>query len=180
MTGVAEFLAANGAAELDHPGGTLLAHLHRTRDVLAGWGARPELCQAGLAHAAYGTDGFPHPLVPLADRPRLAELIGARAEAIVYAYGSCDRGFTYPLLAAGGPVRLRDRFTGSEADPPPQLLRDLVELTFANELDVVAHNEELRAKHGEGLRRLFTACRPYASDAAYAAFLEQLGNRPSE
>lgn len=180
MTGVAEFLAASGAAELDHPGGTLLAHLHRTHDVLASWGARPSLCLAGLAHAAYGTDGFPHPLVDLADRPRLVELIGPEAEAVVYAYGSCDRGYTYPLLAAGASVRLRDRFTGAEAEPPPQLLRDLVELTFANELDVLAHNEELLAKYGDGLRRLFTACRPYASALAYAAFLDQLGNHPSE
>jgi hypothetical protein len=175
MTGVAEFLAAQGAAKLDHPGGTLLAHLHRTHDVLAGWGARPELCQAGLAHAAYGTDGFPHPLVALGSRARLVELIGTEAEAVVYAYGSLDRGYTYPLLAAGAPVRLRDRFTGTELEPSPQLLRDLVELTFANELDVLAHNEELLAKYGDGLRRLFTACRPYASDAAYAAFTGQLG-----
>src|SRR4029079_13032326 len=59
MIAIEEFLIARGAAELRHPGGTLLAHLRRTHDTLAGWGARPALRLAGLAHATYGTDGFP-------------------------------------------------------------------------------------------------------------------------
>jgi hypothetical protein len=168
VTEVEEFLAARGAAELNHPGGTLLAHLRRTRDTLTKWGARPELCRAGLAHAAYGTGGFPRGLVELAERAVLAELIGAEAEAIVYLYGACDRAYSYPLLAAGEPS-LRDRFTGSVLDPDPQQVRDFVELTIANELDVLAHNDDLRERHGESLHRLFTACRPYASASANAA-----------
>lgn len=170
MTEVEEFLAAHGARDLPHPGGTLLAHLRRTHDVLAGWGARDALRLAGLAHAAYGTDGFPHPLVDLAERPVLAELIGAEAENIVYAYGACDRDLCYPLLTRGEPARFRDRFTGEVSEPSPRLLGDFVELTFANELDVLAHNEKLLAKHSRSLRALLSACRPYASEPAYAAF----------
>lgn len=169
---VEEFLAARGALGMEHPGGTLLAHLRRTHDVLAEWGARETLRLAGLAHAAYGTDGFPHPLIDVADRPRLAELIGAEAEEIVYTYCGCERNFTYPLLAAGEQPRIRDRFTGEVCDPTPGLLRDFVELTFANELDVLSHNEDLLDAQGDGLRRLFSACRPYASGPAYAAFTE--------
>jgi hypothetical protein len=45
----------------------------------------------GLAHAAYGTDGFPHGLVDIAARATLAEVMGPDAESIVYTYGSCDR-----------------------------------------------------------------------------------------
>ncbi|HEV8554862.1 MAG TPA: hypothetical protein VGR06_00505 [Actinophytocola sp.] len=168
MTEVEEFLAAHGATGLDHPGGTLLAHLRRTRDTLEAWGARPSLCLAGLAHAAYGTDGFPHPLVDLTGRPALTELIGAEAESIVYTYGSCDRGHSYPLLAAGTP-RFRDRFTGTERTPAPAELRDFVELTIANELDVLSHNEDLLAEHGAALHNLFTAWRVHASDQANAA-----------
>ena len=168
MTEVEEFLAAHGATDLDHPGGTLLAHLRRTHDTLSAWGARPELCRAGLAHAAYGTDGFPHPLVGLAERPALTGLIGAEAESIVYTYGSCDRSFSYPLLAAGTP-RFRDRFTGAEYQPDPAAIRDFVELTIANELDVLSHNEDLLTRHGAALRDLFTAWRVHASDHANAA-----------
>jgi hypothetical protein len=165
---VEEFLAARGAGEMEHPGGTLLAHLWRTHDVLAERGARPALRLAGLAHAAYGTDGFPHGLVDLAERATLVEVIGAEAESIVYTYGSCDRAFSYPLLAGESP-RLRDRFTGEVLEPRPQRVRDLVELTVANELDVLAHNEDLRAAHGDALRRLFTAWRRWASGSANAA-----------
>jgi hypothetical protein len=172
MNDIEEFLLAKGALEVGHPGGTLLAHLRRTHDVLCQWGGRPALRLAGLTHAAYGTDGFPQGLLDVAARPTLAGLVGAEAEEIVYAYGSCDRGFTYPLLNAGETPKLRDRFTGEVTEPAPQLVRDIVELTFANELDVLAHNEELLAKYGEGLRGLFTACRPYASESAYAAFTE--------
>jgi hypothetical protein len=168
MTDVEEFLAARGARELDHPGGTLLAHLRRTHDTLSAWGARPELRRAGLAHAAYGTDGFPHGLVDVSERPAIVELIGPEAEAIVYLYCGCDRAFSYPLLSAGEP-RLRDRFTGAVLDPDPQQIRDFVELTIANELDVLSHNEDLRERQGESLHRLFTACRPYASASSYAA-----------
>lgn len=176
MTEVEEFLLAKGALDVDHPGGTLLAHLRRTHDVLYAWGARPELRLAGLAHAAYGTDGFPRGLMDIAERPTLVGLIGSAAEEIVYAYGSCDRGFTYPLLTEPQP-RLRDRFTGEVSEPSPQQVRDLVELTFANELDVLAHNGDLLTKHGDALRSLFTACKPYASAPAYAAFTSFFATR---
>jgi hypothetical protein len=169
MNEVEEFLLAKGALDVDHPGGTLLSHLRRIHDVLCAWGARPALRLAGLAHAAYGTDGFPHGLMEVSGRPTLAALIGSEAEEIVYAYGSCDRAFTYPRLREPEP-RLRDRFTGDVSTPPARLVRDLVELTFANELDVLAHNDELRDRHGEALRAFFTAWRPYASEPAYAAF----------
>jgi len=168
MHEVVEFLLARGALDIDHPGGTLLAHLQRTHDTLLRWGARPALRLAGLAHAAYGTDGFPQGLIGVDARPNLAGLIGSEAEEIVYAYGSCDRTFSYPTLTGGEP-EFRDRFTGTVRRPDDQLLRDVVELTIANELDVLAHNEELRERHGDGLRNLFTACRVYASDQANAA-----------
>ncbi|NUK39308.1 hypothetical protein HRW12_37470, partial [Streptomyces lunaelactis] len=68
-----------GAESLDHPGGTLLAHLQRVKDHLAAWGARPALQLAGLCHAFYGTDGFATALLPLDRRGDLASVIGAEA-----------------------------------------------------------------------------------------------------
>ena len=47
-----------GAAEIDHPGGTLLDHLVRVSDRLVTYGASSELALAGLVHAAYSTDGY--------------------------------------------------------------------------------------------------------------------------
>ena len=168
MNEVVEFLLARGALDMDHPGGNLLAHLQRTHDSLLRWGARPALRLAGLAHAAYGTDGFPQNLIDTSARPNLVYLIGPEAEEIVYIYGSCDRSFTYPTLTDSEP-RFRDRFTGAVRLPDPQLISDFVELTIANELDVLSHNEDLRAEHGDGLRNLFTAWRVHASESATAA-----------
>lgn len=168
MNDVEEFLLAVGALDVDHPGGTLLAHLRRTHDTLLGWGARPALRLAGLTHAAYGTDGFPQPLISTDSRANLAQLVGSEAEAIVYTYGSCDRAYSYPTLSGAEP-RFRDRFTGTVHRPEPQMISDFVELTIANELDVLSHNEDLRTRHGDSLHNLFTAWRVYASDQAAAA-----------
>jgi hypothetical protein len=170
-----EFLLSLGADRVPHPGGTLHEHLLRVADLLGQWGAMPELVAAGLCHACYGTDGFDHPLLPVSDRAKLAAVIGDRAEALVYLYGSCDRAAVYPLLAGVGPAPFRDRFTGqthtrSEAD-----IQAFAELTAANELDIAAHNPAMAAEHGPALLRLLTGARARLSDSAWQACLEILG-----
>ncbi|MBM7771198.1 hypothetical protein JOD54_001402 [Actinokineospora baliensis] len=167
---IEEFLAARGAGELPHPGGTLLAHLARTRDALAAWGARPALQTAGLAHAAYGTDGFPHALLSPHERPTLVDLLGVEAEAIVYAYCALDRAFSYPRLLTGV---VRDRFTGTSTQVDSGLLRDIVELTYANELDVMTQSPLLRRRHAADLRLRLGSWSAYASLPAVEA-LERL------
>lgn len=163
-----------GAGKIDHPGGTLLSHLKRVSALLDGWGARPALRTAGLGHAFYGTDGFAAALVGLADRDRVRAALGEEAEAIVYRYAACDRKFSYPGLAdADGPFR--DRFTGVVDVPDAGQRRDLVELTAANELDLLIVNPAMRAKYGEALDRLFTRCRPYLSDSAWLATRRLMG-----
>ncbi|MFE2525709.1 DUF6817 domain-containing protein [Streptomyces sp. NPDC059382] len=154
-----------GAAELEHPGGTLLAHLVRVRDRLAGWGARPELRRAGLCHAFYGTDGFPSGLLPVDRRTELAAVIGPGAEELVYFYASCDRGVSHPTLAdVSGPWR--DRFTGRVYRPGIRSRRDFAELSAANELDLADHDPAFRAAHGPALRGLFERWAPLLSEPA--------------
>ncbi|MFJ5776524.1 DUF6817 domain-containing protein [Streptomyces sp. NPDC093094] len=172
---VRAFLSRLGAGSIAHPGGTLLVHLDRVQQRLAGWGARPELLLAGLCHACYGTDGFPATLLPLGRRTELAALIGTEAEEIVYAYGSCDRAASYPVLAEPGSP-LRDRFTGRAADPGPRLRRDLAELTAANELDLAWEDPGFRERWGPDLLRLFTRLRPLLSGAAWADCAAVLGD----
>ncbi|MFJ3235494.1 DUF6817 domain-containing protein [Streptomyces sp. NPDC086787] len=155
-TQATELLRRLGAADVPHPGGTLLAHLGRVRDQLAEWGARPALRLAGLCHAVYGTDGFPSALLPLDRRAELRSVIGAEAEEIVYFYASCDRAATYPALTDPG-APFRDRFTGRDAGPQdPGIFRDFAELTAANELDLARRDRAFRAEHGSGLLELFT------------------------
>ncbi|MBC9714699.1 hypothetical protein H9Y04_19255 [Streptomyces sp. TRM66268-LWL] len=164
-----ELLRRCGAEAMEHPGGTLLAHLLRVRQQLAAWGARPELQLAGLCHAFYGTDGFASALLPLERRAELVAAIGAEAEGIVYFYGACERATTYRE-----PGAYRDRFTGEDRHPTPQEQRDFAELTAANELDLALVDEEFRRKHGAGLLELYTRMRPALSPAAWQACVEVL------
>lgn len=172
-----EFLRARGAEGIPHPGGTLYVHLGRVADTLAAWGAPTALQLAGLCHAAYGTDGFAVALLDLTDRAVLVGAIGAEAEALVYRYGSCDRGAVYPRFGRPVPVVFTDRFTGAESTPSDAEVRAFVELTAANELDVLAHNADLAEKYGGALLGLFTRARPWLSPAAWRAVVEQLGSR---
>ncbi|KPI06795.1 hypothetical protein OV450_3667 [Actinobacteria bacterium OV450] len=146
-----------GAQHLDHPGGTLLAHLERVREQLGAWGARPELRLAGLCHAFYGTDGFATALLPVGRRAELAAVIGAEAEEIVRLYAGCDRAASLPTLAAdAATVAFRDRFTGLVHSPGLQARRNFAELTAANELDIARIEPSFRAAHGPALLALFT------------------------
>lgn len=168
IAAVAGSLAVRGAAEIPHPGGTLLAHLERVGALLGQWGTRPAVRLAGLCHAWYGTDGFATALGDVARRDELAAIIGAEAEQLVYFYASCDRRFSYPHLAqSGGPFK--DRFTGTVLCPPLALRREFAELTAANELDIAAVNPGLRAKYGTDLLDLFTSWKDLLSDPACQA-----------
>jgi catechol 2,3-dioxygenase-like lactoylglutathione lyase family enzyme len=170
---IREFLLDRGSGRLPHPGGTLHEHLIRVGALLAEWGADEDLQAAGLCHACYGTDGFGQALMALSERPALADLIGARAEWLVYVYGSCDRGAVYPALSGPGPVPFRDRFTGRTYPLPEEDARAFAELTAANELDVVRHNADLAARHEVALRRLFAGARSRLTDAAAQAWTHE-------
>jgi hypothetical protein len=133
---VAQLLLARGASEIDHVNGTLFEHLERTEQLLRGWGCSEVVAVAGLAHAAYGTDGFPTALMGLDERELISELGGPDVEALVYLYASCDRGFVYPCLRPGAKPEFRDRFNGRTFPPARGDLRDFVDITLANESDV--------------------------------------------
>jgi hypothetical protein len=166
-----------GAADIAHPGGTLLVHLQRVHEQLAAWGARPALQLAGLCHAFYGTDGFPTALLPLDRRTELAAVIGAEAEAIVYLYASCDRKATYPTLADAD-AAFRDRFTGGDRVPEPRLRQDFAELSAANELDLARVDPSFHAKWAAELLALFTRVRPLLSEPAWSACRAVLAPQP--
>src|SRR3954451_7818026 len=108
-------LLVRGADKLDHAGGTLYVHLHRVANRLASLGASDTLVLAGLAHAAYGTDGFPTHLFDWqTERPGLESVIGPEAELLVYRYGACYRETSWRDLSEHRTVT--DRFTGTSEE----------------------------------------------------------------
>jgi hypothetical protein len=170
---IREFLLSRGAGRLQHPGGTLYEHVCRVAGLLAEWGPGQDVQVAGLCHACYGTDGYAPALLSLAERPVLCELIGEQAESLVYLYGSCDRAAVYPELGKSGPVPFRDRFTGTTGTPPEPVIGAFLELTAANELDVIRHSAAMAATYGSALLRMFAAARVRLSAAAWEAWSQQ-------
>lgn len=163
------------AGEFAHLNGPLIDHLKGTADLLTAWGNRDVLCNAGLYHAAYGTDGYSQSLVDLTTRPRIADLIGTEAEEIVYLYGACDRKAFYPRIGTDLQLTFSDRFTGKSFGISHSILRDLCELTLANELEIAENSESFRAQYGKSLSGLFENMRGLVSDAGFAFFRKVLG-----
>lgn len=165
-----------GADTMLHPGGTLLAHLQRVEGLLVAWGAPETLQLAGLCHAAYGTGGFAPVLMGVEDRGRLAGVIGSEAEALVYLYGGCDRDVAYAQVGTGVQVCWQSRLGGGTVSPDASALAVLLELTAANEVDVMAHNAELRERYGDELADLFARARGWLCAPAWEAVTAVLGH----
>jgi hypothetical protein len=164
---LSSLLLVRGADELDHAGGTLYVHLHRVAKRLGALGAPQTLVIAGLAHAAYGTDGYPTHLFDWqTERPVLESVIGPAAEQLVYRYGACDRETTWRDLAEHRTVT--DRFTGTSEELGTEELRDFVDLTIVNELDVLAHDPEQAATLGPFLQEQIPRWQSLASPAVLA------------
>jgi catechol 2,3-dioxygenase-like lactoylglutathione lyase family enzyme len=98
----------------------------------------------------------------------------------VYLYASCDRAAVYSRLGNGHPVVFRDRFTGREHTPTEADVGAILEITAANELDVLAHNAELAERHGPSLYRLFARSCDLLSAPAWNACAEQLARYTPE
>ena len=173
-----DLLRERGATDLEHPGGTLLAHLRRVRLLLAEWGASEHLQTVGLGHAFYGTDGFGVALVDVTtERDLVRQVVGAAAEAAIHLYASCDRRHLYPQ--AGLPVvSFRDRWSGVDTEVPSEDLRDFWELSFANELDIVRQSDDLLHHLGPQLWELWSPARPWVTDEAWACFEGLLHSDP--
>jgi hypothetical protein len=162
-----QLLAERGAAGIEHPGGTLDAHLRRVERRLAGLGLSRDVQLAGRAHAVYGTDGFDVRLLEPDERPLLAAVIGTGAEALVHRYGACDRSRTWGELATAG--RTWDRHTGEVEVLSAAQVRDLADLSLVNEMDVAEHAPGFLDRYGDRFRGLTTSWQPALSPAVAAA-----------
>jgi hypothetical protein len=172
---VVRLLRSRGADVIAHLDGDLLAHLVGTSVLLESWGCARSLVLAGLCHACYGTGAFPRALLELSERSLLEDAIGARAEALVYLYASCDRAFFHPRIGEVRAPKLRDRFTGAVYVPTRAQISSLLELTFANELEIARRSRSFLEAHRASLHDLFSRCQGLVSDRAFECFLETCG-----
>jgi len=158
---VKAWLRERGAENIDHPGGTLYAHLSRVHDRLGALGYGEQVRLAGLAHAAYGTDGFALALLPVADRAVLRALVGDPAEGLIYLYGACDRARTWKALPDTRQVW--NRFTGRAEPHAEPLVPAFADLSIVNELDVAEQDPEIARRYGPYFRAVFESWAPLAS-----------------
>ncbi len=79
-----QFLKDQGAFDTRHSGRTLGLHLTGTCQVLISWQCPTHWCFAGMFHSIYGTAFFTKQTTSFSDRQIIRNLIGIRAEQIVY------------------------------------------------------------------------------------------------
>ena len=158
-----EALYRLGAGEFEHLNGSLIEHLNGTKDLLRQWGARAELQDAGLYHAAYGTAGFSKNLVSIDQRSKIAAIIGTEAEDIVYQYCACDRKAFFTTIRQESNPEFPNRFTSESYHLSNAMLRDFCELTAANEIEIAIDNPRFVSQHGKELSSLFISMTPFLS-----------------
>ncbi|WP_299774722.1 DUF6817 domain-containing protein [uncultured Pseudoteredinibacter sp.] len=168
-------LKALGIGEIAHLNGSLLDHLKGTQTLLQSWGANQTLCEAGLFHACYGTDGFDEAILQLEQRHKVVQVIGEPAESLLYLYGACDRGFLYPQFDGSDKCpQYRDRFTKKQFTLSEYQCRSLCELTAANELELCLASTDFKARYGKPLQKLFKAMQAFLSTASLKTIGELL------
>jgi hypothetical protein len=69
-------------------------------------------------------------------------------------------------------VVIRDRFAGTARELSETELRDFMELTAANELDVITHNADIAARYGSELEELMRQAGCLLSSEASAAWMQ--------
>jgi hypothetical protein len=158
---VRHWLRERGAEMIEHPGGTLYAHLGRVHDRLGALGHDRDVCLAGLAHAAYGTDGFDVTLCDPADRGPLRALVGERAETLIHTYGGCDRARTWREF--GRTRRVVDRWSGQSVVLCDADATAFADLSIVNELDVSEQDPSIAERYGSYFRSVFASWRGVAS-----------------
>jgi hypothetical protein len=131
-------------ATIRHSGRTLFAHLHGTHSLLWSWGAREDVCLAGLFHSIYGTRSFKHKSWPLTERHVVRDLIGREAEWRAYLFCATARPRAFLDAAEVGQPRIVfDMFRNSELLITPQELKDLLEIEAANLIEQDSRSRRL-------------------------------------
>jgi hypothetical protein len=85
----------DGAVEFAHASTTFYEHLKGTFGILAAWGQPEEVKRTGLVHTAYSGDLFQFFLFDAnkdEERDELRDILGEKAEALTYLFGTINRG----------------------------------------------------------------------------------------
>lgn len=138
------FLQSVGASRHPHRQRSLYDHLIGTRDILRCWSQPFWIQTAGLFHSIYSTDVYRRQVLDVSERARLQDLIGKRAEQLVYLFHKLprqkffDRLFKIRSIPSEGllaPVETSDQ--SAEFVLEPSEVFGLVVVHMANEAEQV-------------------------------------------
>ena len=110
--------------------------------------------------------GIPHKEYSSNDRPKIKEIIGEKSENLVYLYGACDRDYFYPKIGLPSAM-YRDRFTGKEQNLSSGILKDILEITMANELEICISGPLIKEMQCNNLVELFNRFHGLVSEKAF-------------
>lgn len=142
MRRFADYLRELGAADIDHSENTYLAHASGVYRDLKSWGCSQALCDAGMFHSIYGTELFQGFTLPLERRGEVRDLIGERAERLVYLNCCLLRASLDESVRRGqAPHTLKDRFLQQEIELSQGDFDDLCRLHLCDWLEQVARDD---------------------------------------
>lgn len=130
-----EYLRRCGTADLAHSGHTFMDHLLGTRALLVQWEASPDICDAGLFHAVYGTEIFDTAIVDQSDRVIVRELIGEKAERLAWLFCCMQRERFVLEASHRAPDHIFNHATGEPVPITPDEVSALANLIVANRLE---------------------------------------------
>ncbi len=128
-----------------------------TREQLVIWGARDEVCNAGLFHSVYGTEHFESKTIPISMRDKVRNLIGDEAEQLVWLFCFMRRRTFADNIGRESDWRLQARSDNRWHPLTREQFQDLANLTVANAVEALPH---LSWYERQRLRR---ACKRYLS-----------------
>ena len=134
-----DFLIDFGAKEVPHTKKNYFAHAVGVYRDMKKFQADDEVCRAAMFHSIYGTEGFQTLTLPLNRREELRDLIGVRAENLVYANCAMERQAFYRAVTDGDDrYRIPDRLTGAWLELSRSEFEDLMRLHLCDFLELVA------------------------------------------
>lgn len=149
-----EFLRRHGADAIGHSERSLLAHLLGIRALLMSWGAGAHLLDAGLFHSVYGTESFRRPAIPDSDRSRVRDLIGDKAERLVWLYCRVQRGHFEREAGRGTPDHIVDHACGKPIAIAPSEVAAIANLLAADALEQLPRHPLRNRKRAENYSRM--------------------------
>lgn len=148
MRRFANYLKELGASEVSHTENTYLAHASGVYRDLKSWGCSQELCDAGFFHSIYGTELFQGFTLSLERRGEVRNLIGERAERLVYLNCCLLRdSLDESVKQERGPYMLKNRFLQQNEELSKEDYDDLCRIHLCDWLEQVIRYD------GWGLRR---------------------------